>query len=48
MLCNNALIASLAVNNPVDENALDAVPGMKQWQKKVFGKEIVKILKRVS
>jgi ribonuclease D len=48
ILCNNALITSLAVNNPADENALSAVPGMKQWQKKAFGKEIVKILKKVS
>jgi ribonuclease D len=48
LLCNNTLITSLAVNNPIDENALDAVPGMKQWQKKAFGKEIVKILKKVS
>jgi ribonuclease D len=48
MLCNNALITAAAVNNPVDENALDAIAGMKQWQKKVFGKEIVRALKKVS
>jgi ribonuclease D len=48
MLCNNALITAVAVNNPVDENALDAIAGMKQWQKKVFGKEIVRALKKVS
>ncbi len=48
ILCNNALITALAVNNPVDENALDAIAGMKQWQKRVFGKEIVHVLKKVS
>jgi ribonuclease D len=48
MLCNNALITAVAVNNPVDENALEAVAGMKQWQKRVFGREIVRVLKKVS
>ena len=48
MLCNNALITALAVNNPVDENALDAIVGMKQWQKKEFGTEIIRVLKRVT
>ena len=48
MLCNNALITALAVNNPVEENALDAIAGMKQWQKKVFGREILRVLKKIS
>jgi ribonuclease D len=48
MLCNNALINALAVKEPVDENALDAIAGIKQWQKRVFGKEIVQVLKKVS
>jgi ribonuclease D len=48
MLCNNALITALAVNNPVDENAFDAIAGMKQWQKKVFGWEILRVLKKAS
>ncbi len=48
MLCNNVLITALAVNNPVDENALDAIAGMKQWQKKVFGREILRVLKKTS
>ena len=48
MLCNNALITAVAVNNPADENALDEIAGMKQWQKRVFGKDIVKILKKIS
>ncbi len=45
MLCNNALITALAVNNPADEKALDGIVGMKQWQKKVFGREILRVLK---
>ena len=48
MLCNNALITALAVNNPVDENAFDAIVGMKQWQIKVFGREILRVLKKTS
>ncbi len=48
MLCNNALISALAVNNPADENALNAIAGMKQWQKKVFGREILRVLKKTS
>jgi ribonuclease D len=48
MLCNNALINALAVKNPVDENALDTIAGIKQWQKRVFGKEIVQVLKKVT
>jgi ribonuclease D len=48
LLCNNALITALAVNNPVDENAFDAIAGMKQWQKKVFGREILRVLKKTS
>jgi ribonuclease D len=48
LLCNNALITALAVNNPVDENAFDAIAGMKQWQKKVFGREILRVLRKTS
>lgn len=48
MLCSNALITVIAVNNPADENALDEITEMKRWQKGVFGREIVRILKKVS
>jgi ribonuclease D len=48
MLCNNALITAVAVSNPVDENALASIAGMKQWQKRVFGKEIIRVLKKIS
>jgi ribonuclease D len=48
MLCNNALITAVALDNPVDENALLAITQMKQWQRKAFGKEILRVLKKVS
>jgi ribonuclease D len=48
LLCNNALITAIAVNNPVDEKALEAITGMKQWQKMAFGKEIVRVLRKAS
>ena len=48
ILFNNALITAIAVSNPVDQNAFDAIPGIKQWQKRSFGKEILKIIKKVS
>jgi ribonuclease D len=46
MLCNNALITAIAVKNPGDENSLVTVKGMKNWQKQVFGTEIIRVLKK--
>jgi ribonuclease D len=46
MLCNNVLITAIAVNNPGDENSLVTVKGMKNWQKQVFGMEIITLLKK--
>jgi ribonuclease D len=48
MLLNNALITAVAVNNPSDDKALDDISGIRQWQKRVFGREIIRVLKKVS
>ena len=48
MLCNNALITAIAVKKPGDSKSLETVKGMKNWQKQVFGSEIIRVLKRVS
>lgn len=48
MLCNNALITAIAIQNPRDTESLEKVKEMKQWQKRVFGKEILQVLKKVS
>jgi len=48
MLCNNALIAAIAVKNPGDSNSLETVKEMKNWQKQAFGTEIIRALKRAS
>ena len=48
MLCNNALITAIAVKNPGDSKFLETVKEMKNWQKQVFGTEIIRALKRAS
>jgi ribonuclease D len=48
MLCNNALIAAIAVNNPGDPKSLAAVKEMKNWQMQAFGREIIRVLKKAS
>ncbi|MBU0985914.1 MAG: HRDC domain-containing protein [Proteobacteria bacterium] len=46
MLCNNALITAIAVKNPGDSKSLETVKEMKNWQKQVFGTEIIRVLKK--
>lgn len=48
MLCNNALIAAIAVKNPCSSESLEIVREMKSWQKQTFGTEIIKVLKKAS
>jgi ribonuclease D len=47
LLCNNALITAIAVKNPDDEKSLRTIKEMKNWQKQAFGREIIKVLKKV-
>jgi ribonuclease D len=44
LISNNLLLDAVAQSNPRDENALNAIPGMKTWQKKTFGNEIIQVL----
>jgi ribonuclease D len=47
IICNNALINSIAVVNPSNTNSLETIKNMKNWQKKEFGKEIIAVLSKV-
>ncbi len=41
ILLNNALINELALKNPRSSEEMEEIPGLKKWQKKVFGEEIL-------
>jgi ribonuclease D len=47
IICNNALLTSIAVLNPSNSNSLETIKNMKSWQKKEFGKEIIAVLSKV-
>jgi ribonuclease D len=47
IICNNALLNSIAVENPSNSNSLKTIKNMKNWQKKEFGKEIIEVLSKV-
>ena len=47
IICNNALITSIAVLNPSNSNSFETIKNMKSWQKKEFGKEIIAVLSKV-
>ena len=48
MICNNALITSIAIQNPVDIRAIGRIKEMKNWQKKEFGQEIITLLRSLK
>lgn len=48
LLCNNALITAIAVKNPGDTKSFEKIKEMKRWQKQVFGREIIRVLKKTS
>ena len=45
-ICSNALLYRIAVLAPTTLEELSAVPGIKSWQAKVFGKEILQVIQR--
>jgi ribonuclease D len=45
ILCNNSLLDAVAEVNPRNMNALKTIPGMKRWQAKVLGKEMIQTLR---
>jgi ribonuclease D len=48
IICNNVLIASIAIQNPVDVRAMGRIKEMKNWQKKEFGREIITLLRSLK
>jgi ribonuclease D len=48
IICNNVLITSIAIQNPVDRSALGRIKEMKNWQKKEFGQEIITLLRSLK
>jgi len=46
LLLNKALINSIGVKRPVTKEELEAIIDMKNWQRREFGEEIIKILRR--
>ena len=46
ILFNKALLTELAMKNPKTLEELDQVPGLKNWQKREFGEQIVALLTR--
>lgn len=48
LLFNKALLTAIALQNPKNRKSLQAVPGMKNWQKNVFGEKIISILQMLN
>ncbi len=45
LVCNKTLLTAIAKLNPLDPTRLIEIQEMKNWQKLMFGKEIIKIIK---
>ena len=48
IICNNALITSNSIQNPVDRRAIHRIKEMKNWQKNEFGREIITLLRSLK
>ena len=48
LLLNKALINSIGVKKPVTKEELEAISDMKNWQRREFGEEIIKLLRRAD
>lgn len=48
LICNKSLLSTIAIRNPRNEEELEAVEDMKQWQKTAFGRDILAALKGVK
>lgn len=44
VLCNNALLDAVAALRPESIDGLEAIPAMRQWQKRLFGQEIIRVV----
>ena len=45
LICSKALISAIAVQRPLKLSELASIKEMKHWQRKEFGREIVRVLK---
>jgi len=46
LICNKALMSTIAVQRPLNLSELAVIKEMKNWQKKEFGRDIVRVLKQ--
>jgi ribonuclease D len=46
LICNKALMSTLAVQRPLNLSELAAIKEMKSWQKKEFGRDIVRVMRK--
>jgi ribonuclease D len=44
LICSNVVLDALAEGNPKNVDGLKVIPGMKAWQRKVFGQEIIRVI----
>jgi ribonuclease D len=45
LICSKALISAIAVQRPLELSELASIKEMKNWQRKEFGREIMRVLK---
>jgi ribonuclease D len=45
LICSKALISAIAVQRPLELSELASIKEMKNWQRKEFGRDIVRVLK---
>ena len=48
LICNKTLMTAIAVHQPLDMKALDAIAEMKNWQRKELGPGIIEVMKKIS
>jgi ribonuclease D len=47
LICTKALMSAIAQQKPLGQSDLNSIKEMKNWQKKEFGQDIVKVMKQV-
>ncbi len=48
LICSKALISAIAIQRPLKLSELASIKEMKNWQRKEFGREIVRVLKETD
>lgn len=44
VLCNNALLDAVAARCPENLESLKAIPGMRRWQSRLFGQDMIRLI----